>query len=213
LKQDRTICAVPETLPIEETRLTSTNISASKTPHYSQSEQLEMKEDIGGNDRSGSPRSNESLLVRALTHRINNEFASVIGFVSVLSARSSSDEVKEVLAQVAALLHKYSGAHRALEMPTYSTVVDASCYLRALCQSIRITKLDCRDIELTLIEYLLRMHSERCWQFGMIVSELIKNSARHAFHDRGGARVRGRVRNAASKTMDRRDCPLLQATG
>jgi signal transduction histidine kinase/CheY-like chemotaxis protein len=30
------------------TRLTSANISASKTPHYGQSEQLEMKEDIGG---------------------------------------------------------------------------------------------------------------------------------------------------------------------
>jgi hypothetical protein len=97
-----------------------------------------MKEDIGGNDRSGSPRSNEYLLVRELTHRTNSEFASVIGFVSVLGTRSSSDEVTEALAQVAALLHKYSGALRALEMPTYSTVVDASCYLRALWQSIRI---------------------------------------------------------------------------
>ena len=145
-----------------------------------------MKEDVGGNDRSGSPRSNEYLLVRELTHRINNEFASVIGFVSVLSARSSSDEVKEVLAHVAGLLHKYSGAHRALEMPTYSTVVDASCYLRALCQSMRITKLDYRDIELVLAEHSLRMHSELCWKLGMIVSELITNSARHAFHDRGG---------------------------
>ena len=145
-----------------------------------------MKEDIGDNDRSGSPRSNEYLLVREITHRINNEFASVIGFVSVLNAGSSSAEVKAVLAQVAGLLHKYSGAHRALEMPTYSTVVDASCYLRALCQSIRIAKLDYRDIELVLVEYPLRMHSERCWKLGMIASELITNSARHAFHDRGG---------------------------
>jgi two-component sensor histidine kinase len=110
----------------------------------------------------------------------------VIGFVSVLSARSSSDEVRAVLAQVAGLLQKYSGAHRALEMPTYSTVIDASCYLRALCQSLRNAKLAYKDIELVFVEYPLQMHSERCWKLGMIVSELITNSARHAFHGRGG---------------------------
>jgi two-component sensor histidine kinase len=46
--------------------------------------------------------------------------------------------------------------------------------------------LDRRDIELVLVEYPLHMRSEQCWRLGMIVSELITNSARHAFGDRGG---------------------------
>jgi hypothetical protein len=36
---------------------------------------------------------------------------------------------------------------RALEIPAYSTVIDASDYIRALCQAIRRTKLDLRDID------------------------------------------------------------------
>ena len=74
-----------------------------------------------------------------------------------------------------------------LSMPTYSTVMDASDYVRVLCQSIKRAKLDDRNIELTLVEHPLQMRSERCWGLGMIVSELIANSACHAFDGRGGA--------------------------
>ena len=138
------------------------------------------------NDANDSPLSNEYLLVRELTHRVNNEFASVIGLASLIAARSTNDQVKEALTNLTTLLRKYVVAHRALEMPTYSTVIDASRYIRALCQSIRHAKLDNRDIELELIAPPLPMSSERCWKLGMILSELITNSMRHAFRDHGG---------------------------
>jgi two-component sensor histidine kinase len=72
-------------------------------------------------------------------------------------------------------------------MPTYSTVMDASDYVRVLCQSIKRAKLDDRNIELTLVEHPVKMRSDCCWRLGMIVSELIANSARHAFDGQGGA--------------------------
>jgi two-component sensor histidine kinase len=146
-----------------------------------------MKVDImEGLDADRPPTSNDYLLVRELTHRINNEFASMIGLVSLAAARSTCDEVKNALTGVMNLLYNYAGGHRALEMPTYSTVIDASGYIRVLCQSIQRTKLDHRDIELVFVEHPLHMSSEQCWKLGMIVSELITNSARHAFDDRGG---------------------------
>jgi len=146
-----------------------------------------MKVDIVGSlDADRLPISNDYLLVRELSHRVNNEFASAIGFVSRLAACSTSDEVKGVLAEVVDLLHNYAGGHRALQMPTHSTIIDASDYIRALCHSIRRAKLNHRDIELVLVEHPLQMSSDRCWKLGMIVSELITNSARHAFCDRGG---------------------------
>jgi two-component sensor histidine kinase len=141
---------------------------------------------LKGHDADRAPASNDYLLVRELTHRINNEFASMIGFVSVVAARSGCDKVKDALSSVTNLLHSYAGGHRALEMPTYSTVIDASDYLRALCQTTRRTRLDQRDIELVLVEHPLPIRSERCWKLGMIVSELITNSVRHAFDERGG---------------------------
>ena len=153
------------------------------------------------NDANGSPHSNEYLLVRELTHRVNNEFASVIGLASLIAARSTNDQVKEALTNLTTLLHKYAVAHRALEMPTYSTVIDASRYIRALCQSIRHAKLDHRDIELEFIAPPLPMSSERCWKLGMIVSELITNSMRHAFRDDGG-----RIRIELSKSGPLVEC-------
>jgi two-component sensor histidine kinase len=146
-----------------------------------------MKIDIvEGLDANRPPASNDYLLVRELTHRINNEFALMIALISGVAARSDSAEVKDALSGVVTLLHDYAISHRSLEIPTYSTVVDASGYIRALCRSIRRTKLDLRGIELVLVDHPLHMRSEQCWRLGMIVSELITNSARHAFHDRSG---------------------------
>jgi two-component sensor histidine kinase len=146
-----------------------------------------MKVDIVESaDLNRSPNANDHLLVRELTHRINNEFASVIGLVSLIAARSASDEIKQALSGVTSLLHNYAGVHRALQMPTYGAIINASDYIRALCQSIRRARLDHRGIELVLVEHPLHMHSERSWKLGMIVSELITNSARHAFGGNGG---------------------------
>jgi two-component sensor histidine kinase len=137
-------------------------------------------------DSHRSHDSSEYLLVRELTHRINNEFASMIGLVSLVAARSADGEVRNALNDVVGLLHNHASVHRALEMPAFSTVIDASDYIRVLCQSIRSAKLDERNIELMFVEHPLDMPSERCWRLGMIVSELIANSVRHAFDRRGG---------------------------
>ena len=134
--------------------------------------------------------SNEFLLLRELSHRISNEFASAIGYVSAIASRSTSEDAKLALTGVADLLHHYAEVHRALQMPTYSTAIDASGYIRALCQSIQGARLDHRNINrninLVLVECPLRLRSEQCWKLGMIIAELVTNSARHAFDDGGG---------------------------
>jgi two-component sensor histidine kinase len=130
--------------------------------------------------------SNESLLLRELSHRVKNEFASAIGHVSLIASRSTNEDVKLALAGVADLLHRYAGVHRALQMPTYSTAIDASGYIRALCQSIQSARLDHKNVDLLLVAIPLRLRSEQCWKLGMIIAELIMNSMRHAFDDGGG---------------------------
>ena len=56
----------------------------------------------------------------------------------------------------------------------------------ALCHSLKRARLDSQGIELELATRPLKLRSERCWKLGLIVSELITNSARHAFGNRGG---------------------------
>lgn len=71
-------------------------------------------------------------------------------------------------------------------MPSDNHLIDASTYLRQLCQSISQAKLQYRGIELLFREFPLKLGATRCWRMGMIISELIANAARHAFQDAGG---------------------------
>ncbi len=135
---------------------------------------------------SHATASVEHLLVREFSHRINNELTSVIGFAVSIAGRSTSYEVKSALAKVTDVLHRYAGVHRALQMPSHSQEIDAPEYLSTLCHSLKRARLDPQGIELELVSRPFKLRSDQCWKLGLIVSELITNSARHAFGNRGG---------------------------
>jgi two-component sensor histidine kinase len=135
---------------------------------------------------TGQHSSEAGLLLREFSHRINNEFASAIGMISVAAAHAGSGEAKAALAAVQHRLHNYALVQHALQMPEHSSRIDAALYLRQLCRAICGSKLNVKGIKLLLVERPFQMDAERCWRLGLIVSELITNSARHAFGDNGG---------------------------
>jgi two-component sensor histidine kinase len=137
----------------------------------------------------------ERILLYELIHRINNEFSSLIGAVSRTAARSVNHEVKVALAHIIELLSHYAEVHRALQIPERDTQIDAVAYLENLCLSISRSKLDDLKIDLVLTASPLRLPSERCWRLGMILYELVTNSARHAFGN-GNGQVRVEVSRA-----------------
>jgi two-component sensor histidine kinase len=126
------------------------------------------------------------LLLREFSHRINNEFASAIGMISIAAARSANDEARVTLAAVEDQLQNYALVHHALRMPEHTSCIDATAYLRQLCRAISRSKLESKGIELRLVERTFQLNSERCWRLGLIVSELITNAERHAFRNGGG---------------------------
>ena len=128
----------------------------------------------------------EALLMRELTHRINNEFTSAINVISLAAARSGNSEVKAALNDVSERLHHYADVHRTLQMPEHQTCVDAASYLRRLCLCISRSKLESNNIKLVLAARSISMPSDRCWRLGMIVYELVTNAARHAFNGAEG---------------------------
>jgi two-component sensor histidine kinase len=130
--------------------------------------------------------SEARLLLSEFSHRINNEFTSAIGAISVAAAHSTNNEAKAVLAAVQDQLENYAQVHHVLQLPEYSNCIDAAAYLRQLCRAISRSKLDSKGIELRLMERPFRMNSERCWRLGLIVSELITNAERHAFRNGDG---------------------------
>ena len=144
------------------------------------------------------PSSEERLLLREMTHRVNNEFASAIQVVSSMAARSPDSSVKAALASVMEQLHNYARVHHALQMPANNDRIDTAEYLRGLCRSISRSKLECRNIELLLVEDPFQMSAERCWMMGMIIAELIENAARHAFDQQTDGTIQIECRTSGS---------------
>ena len=127
-----------------------------------------------------------ALLMQELSHRTKNELASAINVISLAAARSGSSDVKAVLNNVNERLHSYADVHRTLQIPEHQTYIDAAQYLRQLCLSLSRSKLESNNVRLVLAVRPLSMPSDRCWRLGLIVYELVTNSARHAFNGKEG---------------------------
>src|SRR5271156_5502697 len=125
------------------------------------------------------------LMLEEITHRLNNELMAAISVVSLAAERSTSDEVKAALDRVNHSLQSFARVQRALRSPDQDAPIDAAGYLRELCKEIAAAKLAPRGIELVLIEHPVMLRSVYCWLLGLIVSELISNSFRHAFSQKG----------------------------
>lgn len=135
---------------------------------------------------SGSGEA-DRLLLREISHRVNNELASAIGLVSLTARRCNSDEARAALETVQDRLENFARVQHSLQKPEYTTTIDLAAYTHQLCRGISHSKLSDKNIELSLSVYPLKISSERCWFLGMIVFELITNAARHAFNEHGGS--------------------------
>jgi two-component sensor histidine kinase len=136
------------------------------------------------------PNLQESLLLRELNHRINNELTCAICSISVKAMQSDSVEVKAALLDVEDLLRQCADVHRALHIPDQGRLTDAARYLQQLCRSIAKYRLDRLAIHVSFAADNLRLEAERCWKLGLIVSELLANVARHAKFDVGRRELR-----------------------
>jgi len=129
-------------------------------------------------------------LLRELNHRINNQFASAINSMSVEAVRADGAEAKAALGNAVALLHGYADVHRALLMPRSGRLIDVAKYIRRVCHALRGALLDRLSIQLTLKGDGLPLQPERCYQFGLIVHELVTNAAKHACFDGRAGKIR-----------------------
>lgn len=137
-------------------------------------------------------------VVRELNHRINNDFASAINIVSVGVMLAEDSEVKAALSRVVELLDQYVEVHRALAMPESGVLTDAAEYLRRLGVAIRRSRLDRINIRLIIAAKPLLLEGDRCWRLGLVVHELVTNSARHACFDNRDVGIRIELGRAGS---------------
>jgi two-component sensor histidine kinase len=128
----------------------------------------------------------ERLLLSELVHRLTNELTAAVGLIDLASLRARTTEARQTLDAVRESLASFARVHQALQAPTVRTRMDARPYLRRLCNAIQAAKLHQLGIEMEYVDRALMIDSEKCWKLGMILFELITNSAKHAFREAAG---------------------------
>lgn len=134
--------------------------------------------------------TDERVLLREINRRINDELAAVINLVSAGAVLAENHEVKAALSGVAELLHRYADVHRALMIPVSDVLIDAAEYLRRLGLAMSRSWLDRLQIHLVIAAHASPLESDRCWQLGLMVHELVTNAARHASFKKGEGVIR-----------------------
>ena len=134
------------------------------------------------------PGVDRSLLyVAEFQHRINNEYAKVISFVSRLAALSPASEVRTALLEVIDHLRASSKIHYALRPPLPGELVDFTVRIAELCEVFANAGLEQRGISLHLATSgSAILEAVRSWQASLIIEELMTNSVRHACSAGGG---------------------------
>jgi two-component sensor histidine kinase len=127
------------------------------------------------------------LYVAEFHHRTNNEYATVISFISRLAAFSPAPEAKGVLLQVIDHLHATWKVQYALRPPIPGEMVDFTAQVEALCDAFASAGLKQRGINLHVaISGPAVIEATRSWQASLIIAELMTNSVRHACSKEGG---------------------------
>ena len=130
----------------------------------------------------------EHVLLKEMSHRINNEYAHAISAIWLRAHRSPRVEVRIALTDVVTLLMQFADVHRAMTFPADGRPIEVCAYLRRLCGVLSATRLKDRNIKLLLVESEPQfLSAESGWKLGLAVSELITNSCRRAFDASGGA--------------------------
>jgi two-component sensor histidine kinase len=135
--------------------------------------------DITSSAVTGIDRS--LLYVAEFQHRISNEYAKMISFVSRRAALSSAPEVKEVLFEVIDQLNAMSKVHYVLRPPLPGKFVDFTAHIADLCKVFASAGLEQRGINLSLtLPGPAILDAMRSWCASLIITELMTNSVRHA---------------------------------
>ena len=126
------------------------------------------------------------LYVAEFQHRISNEYAMEISFISQMAALSSTPEAKEVLLKVIDHLHATSKVQCALRPPLPGEMVNFTAHVEEVCKAFASACLAQRGINLHLaISGSARLDAMRSWRASLIIAELMTNSVRHACSKEG----------------------------
>jgi two-component sensor histidine kinase len=135
----------------------------------------------------------QNTLVKEIDHRVKNSLQSVSSLVALQRMRSKDEHVRAALDEVAARLQTISLVHDELSLAGASETVDLGRYLDRL--GGLLARNASGDVKVLVTGEALMANSRLASSVGMIVSEFVANSLKHAFPDGRAGTIRIKLRD------------------
>jgi two-component sensor histidine kinase/putative methionine-R-sulfoxide reductase with GAF domain len=123
------------------------------------------------------------IMLRELQHRMKNNLQVIVSFLALQGRASASEEARERIGRVMDRVMAIGLAHDQLSFKKSASSVDMRDYLKALCANI-----DPRRPNLTIDTEFepISIPLDRAVPIGLILNELVTNSVKYAFDEKGG---------------------------
>lgn len=135
----------------------------------------------------------QAMLTREMSHRVKNSLASVVGLLRVQSRSAQSQEVRDALEDAASRITTIAQVHDHLWRSAKIGFVDIADFAGELCRKLQETV--SHTVCCTFGH--LMISADKAIPLGLLINELVTNSAKHAYPDGSGEiQVSGEQRGA-----------------
>jgi two-component sensor histidine kinase len=135
----------------------------------------------------------QAMLTREMSHRVKNSLASVVGLLRVQGRNADSEDVQNALKDAASRITTIAQVHDHLWRSNRIGFVDIADFAGELCRKLQETvahKVSCAVDPLMI-------SADKAIPLGLLINEIVTNSAKHAYPDGAGEiRISGERRDS-----------------
>lgn len=135
----------------------------------------------------------QAMLTREMSHRVKNSLASVVGLLRVQGRNAQSEDVQNALQDAASRITTIAQVHDHLWRSARIGFVDIADFAGELCRQLQGTVAH----KVSFAFSHLMISADKAIPLGLLINELVTNSAKHAYPGGlGEIRVSGELRGA-----------------
>ncbi|MGY4511418.1 sensor histidine kinase [Bradyrhizobium sp. USDA 3650] len=124
----------------------------------------------------------QAMLTREMSHRVKNSLASVVGLLRVQGRNAESEDVRNALKDAASRITTIAQVHDHLWRSTRIGFVDIADFAGELCRKLQETV--AHNVSCAFDP--LMISADKAIPLGLLINEIVTNSAKHAYPDGSG---------------------------
>jgi two-component sensor histidine kinase len=124
----------------------------------------------------------QAMLTREMSHRVKNSLASVVGLLRVQGRNAESEDVRNALKDAASRITTIAQVHDHLWRSNKIGFVDIADFAGELCRKLQETVAH----QVICAFDRLMISADKAIPLGLLINEIVTNSAKHAYPDGSG---------------------------